>query len=115
MQFQIKSVILYRKETFDLCPRKQWSFIGNVEIIIVGCLKKDELKVNKPDRLCKLCECNTENLMHVLCDCETIKEFWKCVIDLINVNINNNRYRYVENDVILGCLDKNLNLKEKQT
>ena len=48
--------------------------------------------------------------MHVLCDCETIKEFWKCVIDLINVNINNNRYKYVKNDAMLGCLNENSNM-----
>ena len=77
--------------------------------------------------------------MHFLCDCETIVEFCKCVIGLINVNINNesliiftfirpmthlyltfisiiinDRYKYVENDVILGCLNENLNMKEKQ-
>ena len=103
--------------------------------------------------------------MHFLCDCETIVEFCKCVIGLINVNINNeslliftfirrmthlylsfinvninnesliiftfirpmthlylsfisiinnDRYKYVENDVILGCLNDNLNMKEKQ-
>ena len=52
--------------------------------------------------------------MHVLCDCETIKEFWKFVIELINVNINNNRYKYVENDVMLGCLNANLSMNEKQ-
>ena len=52
--------------------------------------------------------------MHVLCDCETIKEFWKCVIDLINVNINNNIYKYVENDVMLGCLNDHLSMNEEQ-
>ena len=45
--------------------------------------------------------------------CETIKEFWKSVIGLINVNFNNNRCRYVENDVILGCLNKDLNMKRE--
>ena len=60
--------------------------------------------MNKSDGLCKLCEY----------DCKTIKEFWKCVIDFINVNNNNNRYKYVENDIMLGCLNENLNLNEKQ-
>ena len=64
--------------------------------------------MNKSDGLCKLCECDTEDVMHVLCDdCVTIKEFWKCVVDLIYVNIINNRYKYknvVENYVMLGCL-----------
>ena len=45
--------------------------------------------------------------MRGLCDCETIKEFWKFVIDLINVNINNYRYTYFEND-------GNLSMNEKQ-
>ena len=45
--------------------------------------------------------------MRGLCDCETIKEFWKFVIDLINVNINNYRYKYFEND-------GNLSINEKQ-
>ena len=70
--------------------------------------------MNKSYGLFKLSECVIEDLMHVLCDCETIKEFWKCAIDLINVNINNNRYKYVENDVMLGCLNENLNMNEKQ-
>ena len=52
--------------------------------------------------------------MHVLCDCETIKGFWKCVIDLIKVNINSNRYKYVENDVMLRCLNENLSMHEEQ-
>ena len=69
---------------------------------------------NKSDGLCKLCECDSEDLMHVLCDCETIKEFWQCVIDLINVNINNNRYKYAENNVMLGCLNENFSMNEKQ-
>ena len=37
--------------------------------------------------------------MHVLCDCETIQEFSKSVIDLINVNIIIQRHKYVK------CLD----------
>ena len=49
-----------------------------------------------------------------LCDCETNKDIWKFVIDLINVNINNNIYKYVKNDVILGCLNANLSINEKQ-
>ena len=49
-----------------------------------------------------------------LCDYETNKDIWKFVIDLINVNINNNRYKYVQNDVILGCLNANLSINEKQ-
>ena len=67
--------------------------------------------MNKSNGLCKLCECDTEDLMYVLCDCETIIEFWKCVIDLINVNINNTIYKYVENDVMIRCLNKNFNIK----
>ena len=59
--------------------------------------EKRLLKMKKSDGLCKLCECDSEDVMHVLCDCETIKGFWKCVIDLIKVNIN--RYKYVEKDV----------------
>ena len=70
--------------------------------------------MNKSDGLCKLCECDSKDLIHVLCDCGTNKEFWKCVIDLINVNINNNIYKYVENDVMLGCLNENLSMNEKQ-
>ena len=62
--------------------------------------EKRMLKINKSHGLCKLCECDSEDFMHVLCDCETIKQFWKCVIDLIKVNINNNRYKYVENEVM---------------
>ena len=50
------------------------------------------LKMNKSDGLCKLWECDNENLIHVSCDCE----FWKCVIDLINVNDNNRLILYVE-------------------
>ena len=70
--------------------------------------------MKKSDGLCKLCECDSEDLMHVLCDCETIKEFWKFVIDLNNVNNNNNRYKYVENDVMSGCLNANVGMNEKQ-
>ena len=55
--------------------------------------------MNKSDGLCNLCECDSEDSIHVLCDCETTKEVWKFVIDLIIVNITNNRYKYVENDV----------------
>ena len=47
--------------------------------------------MHKSDGLCKIFECDTEVLKHVLCDCETIKEIWKFGIDLINANINNNR------------------------
>ena len=70
--------------------------------------------MNKSDGLCKLCECDSEDLMLVLCVCETIKEFWKFVIDLINVNINNNRYTYVEHYVMLEFLNANLGMNEKQ-
>ena len=63
------------------------------------------LTMNTSDQICKLCECDTEDLMlFVLCDCETIKEFWKFVIILIDVNSNNDRYRYVGNKVLLGFL-----------
>ena len=33
---------------------------------------------------------------------------------LINANINDNRYKYVENDVTIRCLNKNLNVNETQ-
>ena len=81
--------IVYRKEPFILLSQKtmeiHWKCIKNCVIT-----EKRLLKMNKSDRLCKLYECDSEDLMHVLCDCETIEEIWKFVIDLINVNINNN-------------------------
>ena len=99
--------IVYSKEPFILLSQKTMEFhrkcINNCVMI-----EKRLLKMNKSDGLCKLCECDFEDLMHVLCNCETIKEFWKFVIDLINVNINNNWYKYVEKDVMLGCLNANL-------
>ena len=52
--------------------------------------------------------------MHESCDSETIDEFGKCIVDLINVNNNNIKYKCVENDVILRCPSENLNMKEKQ-
>ena len=85
-----------------------WKCINNCVMT-----EKRFLKMNKSDELCKLCECDSEDLMHVLCDCETNKDILKFVIDLINVNIINNRYKYVENDVILGCLNANLSMNEK--
>ena len=59
--------------------------------------------MNESNGLYKLCECDSEDLMHVLCDYEPLK----CVIDLINLNNNNIRDKCVKNDF---CLDVRMNL-----
>ena len=111
---QIEWYIVYSEEPFILLSQKTMEFHWKC---INDCVMTEKrlLKKKKVDGLCKLCECDSEDLMHVLCDCETIKEFWKFVIDLINVNINNNIYKYVENDVMLNVmLNANLSMNEKQ-
>ena len=84
-------------ETYYNC-HIEWNIVYSKEPFILLSLKcindcvmteKRLLNLKKSDGLCKLCICDSEDLMHVLCDCETNKEFWKFVIDLINVNINN--------------------------
>ena len=103
--------LVYRTETYILLSQRvkefHWKCINNCVMT-----EKRLIKMNISDGLCKLCECDTEDLIHVLCDCDSIVGFWKFVINIIITNISS--YKYLESEVILGCMNGNLCMREKQ-
>ena len=57
------------------------------------------------DGMCCLCGSETEDLTHMLFDCETISEFWKSVIIMIRQNVPT--FVYNEACALLGCIEEN--------
>lgn len=55
--------------------------------------------------MCVLCGGEVENSLHLLVDCDLIKEFWKCLIAFIKRGIPT--FQYKEDIAMLGCTTSN--------
>ena len=65
------------------------------------------------DGMCSLCGGEEENCLHLVADCDAVKEFWKSLISLIRKSVPS--FKYNEEFVLLGCTQSNSgNLSEAE-
>ncbi len=103
---------VYKILTIKTIPRKvrifHWKML-NSAVYTEQRLKQFHLS----DGMCSLCGGEEENCLHLVADCDAVKEFWKSLISLIRKSVPS--FKYNEEFVLLGCTQSNSgNLSEAE-